>query len=417
MRPAHTRQRGVSMPQGRRFAVLVLALSWPLLGLIGCGTIKRNPVPLEQIDQAQIPDLPGIRSYGAVYSESFQKDLVQSVRDEPPGLYPLNADGTKPYAILILSGGGEKGAFGAGFLNGWTQAGTRPMFKAVTGISTGALIAPFAFLGPDYDKTLRGLFTSIDKKDIIKMRLGTDSLSNSRPLATLIAQYVTEDVLQKVVAEYARGRRLYIGTTNMDAQRLVIWNMGAIAHSDHPASLALFRNVMLASASIPVFMPPVMFEVEVGGKRYDEMHADGGTVAQLFFIGITMDPVGARKELGIKGGGAKLYIIRNDQSDPVPDQVERKLTDIASRTIHTVMKAQSQGDIRRIYALTKLNDIDFNYVEIPKSYVKKEKGMFNTNEMRRLFALGVETGAAKKRWRKKPYLWEHYEKLKRAARK
>jgi hypothetical protein len=166
------------MPQGRRFAVLVLALSWPLLGLIGCGTIKRNPVPLEQIDQAQIPDLPGIRSYGAVYSESFQKDLVQSVRDEPPGLYPLNADGTKPYAILILSGGGEKGAFGAGFLNGWTQAGTRPMFKAVTGISTGALIAPFAFLGPDYDETLRGLFTSIDKKDIIKMRLGTDSLSN-----------------------------------------------------------------------------------------------------------------------------------------------------------------------------------------------------------------------------------------------
>ncbi len=126
MRPTHSSQRGVSMPQGRRFAVLVLALAWPLLGPIGCGTIKRNPVPLEQIDQAQIHELPGIRRYGAEFSESFQKDLVQSVRDEPTGLYPLNADGQKPYSFLILSGGGEKGAFGAGFLGGWTQAGTRP---------------------------------------------------------------------------------------------------------------------------------------------------------------------------------------------------------------------------------------------------------------------------------------------------
>ena len=222
-------------------------------------------------------------------------------------------------------------------------------------------------------------------------------------------------MLQKVAAEHARGRRLYIGTANMDTQHLVIWNMSAIAHSDHPDSLALFRNVMLASASIPVFMPPVMFEVEVGGKRYDEMHADGGTVAQMFFIAFTMDPVAARKELGLKGGGAKLYIIRNDHSDPVSEQVERKLADIASRTIHTVMKAQSHGDLLRIYMIANVNDIDFNYVEIPKSYVEKEKGMFNTNEMRRLFALGVETGAAKKRWRKKPYLWERFDKTKRAA--
>jgi len=405
------------MPQGRRFAVLVLALAWPLLGPIGCGTIKRNPVPLEQIDNAQIPDLPGIRSYGVDFSESFQKDIVQSVRDEPPGLYPLNADGTKPYSFLILSGGGEKGAFGAGFLGGWTQAGTRPLFKGVTGVSTGALIAPFAFLGPDFDETMRGLFTDSDRKDIVKIRLGADSLSNSRPLEKLIAQHVTEDVLQKVAAEHARGRRLYIGTANMDTQHLVIWNMSAIAHSDHPDSLALFRKVMLASASIPVFMPPVMFEVEVGGKRYDEMHADGGTVAQMFFIAFTMDPVAARKELGIKAGGAKLYIIRNDQSDPVSVQVERKLTEIMSRTIHTVMKAQSHGDLLRIYAIAELNDIDFNYVEIPKSYVKKEKGMFNTNEMRRLFALGVEVGAATKRWRKQPYLWDRYEKMRRAARK
>jgi hypothetical protein len=130
-----------------------------------------------------------------------------------------------------------------------------------------------------------------------------------------------------------------------------------------------------------------------------------------------MDPVAARKELGMKGGGAKLYIIRNDQSDPVADQVERKLADIASRTIHTVMKAQSHGDLIRIYAIAELNDIEFNYIEISKSYVKKEKGMFNTNEMRRLFALGVEVGAATKRWRKRPLFWERYEKMKRESRK
>ncbi len=389
---------------------ITLALVLGLLGPIGCGTIPRNPVPVEQIPKAEIPGMPGVRSFGVEHRESFYKDLVQSVRDEPPGLFPKNPDGTKPYAALILSGGGQNGAFGAGFLTGWAQAGTRPTFKIVTGVSAGALIAPFAFVGPDYDDDLKAIFTSLDKKDIVKTRLGREALGNTKPLDALIAQHFTEDMLQKVAAEHARGRRLYIGTTHMDAQRFMVWNMGAIARSGHPDSFALFRKVVLASTSIPIFMPPVMFEIEVDGKRYDEMHADGGVVSNLFFITPTADMARARQELGIKAGGTRIYIIRNGRSDPEPEQVERSLKDITPRTINTVTKFQTQGAIAIMYYFAKLNKNAFNYVEIPASYEKQEKGMFNTAEMNRLYDIGLKVGASPNPWRTKPAFIEAAEK-------
>lgn len=344
--------------------------------------------------------MPGVRSFAD--EPRFTQDLIQSVRDEPPGLFRRNPDGTVAYSVLILSGGGQRGAFGAGFLNGWTKTGTRPTFKAVTGISAGALIAPFAFLGPDYDPLLKELWTTIDQKQIARTRLSAEALANSRPLAELIARFVTWEVLEAVAAEHKRGRRLYIGSTHMDAQQLMIWNMGAIAATGHPDSLALFHKIMLASASIPVFFPPVMFEVEADGVRYDEMHTDGGTVTQLFFIGATMDLLSARRKLGIKAGGSRLYIIRNGQTEPVPEQIERRLKEIAPRTLNTVIKSQSHGDLIRLYGIARRNKMDFNYVEVPSSYVKQEKGTFNTIEMNRLFDLGVKTGASKNPWRKKP---------------
>lgn len=386
----------ITKPHCTAIALVLLAVS----ALAGCATPQRNPIPIESMREAEIPGMPGVRSFAD--EPRFTQDIIQSVREEPPGLFPRNADGTVAYSVLILSGGGQRGAFGAGFLNGWTQTGTRPTFKLVTGISAGALIAPFAFLGPDYDALLKKLWTTIDQKQIARTRLSREALVNSRPLAELIAQYVSWDVLEAVAAEHKRGRRLYIGTTHMGAQRLMIWNMGAIAATGHPGSLELFHNVMRASASIPVFFPPVMFEVEANGVRYDEMHTDGGTVTQLFFMGATMDLMGARRKLGIKAGGARLYIIRNGQSDPVPEQIERKLSEIAPRALNTVIKAQSHGDLVRIYAIARANKIDFNYVEVPSSYVKQEKGTFNKIEMNRLFDLGVKIGSSKNPWEKKP---------------
>ena len=169
---------------------------------------------------------------------------------------------------LALSGGGQDGAFGAGILCGWTEAGTRPQFKLVTGISTGALMAPFAFLGPAYDHVLKEAYTTISDKDVYKAHKPLaillslvnikplPALTENKPMEELVARLVDDKVLAEVAREHRKGRRLLIGTTQMDAQRLVIWNMGAIANSGNPQALALFRKIMVASASIPAFFPP-----------------------------------------------------------------------------------------------------------------------------------------------------------------
>ena len=187
---------------------------------------------------------------------------------------------------LALSGGGSGGAFGAGILTGWTTAGTRPTFDVVSGVSTGALIAPFAFLGSSYDPTLAELYTSGIAETLVRPRpiiglLGA-ALSDPAPLRRLVERYVTDDMLRKIAAEHSKGRRLFVVTTNLDAQRTVIWDMGAIAAHGHEQALVLFRNVLIASASIPAVFPPVMIEVTMNGKRFQEMHSDGGATTQLF---------------------------------------------------------------------------------------------------------------------------------------
>ncbi len=409
MRPTQGSQRTVPMRKRASSAFLLVALSGPILGLIGCGTIPRNPVPIAQIPEAEIPSMPGIRSFIGKRSPSFYQDFVQSIHDEPPDLYPPNPDGLRPYSALVLAGGGPQGAFGAGFLYGWTRAGTRPAFKLVTGISTGAVIAPFAFVGSDYDEVLKTIFTSTSKKNIVRTRLYRDAIGDSRPLAALIAHYFDDDLIEAVAAEHARGRRLYIGTAHMDAQRLMIWNMGAIARSGHPDAVNLFRKVILASASIPVMMPPVMFEVEVDGKRYDEMHVDGGAVNQLFFLGAMIDLLTVGRALDRPAGSHHVYVIENAQSDPIPQQVPRNLRGILKRTLATIVKAHRVGDLNRIYTVARSHGIDFSYVEIPNTYVKESKGLFDTSETTELFDLGTKLAASEDPWRKKPPFYEELE--------
>ena len=205
-----------------------------------------------------------------------------------------------PAYFLAISGGGDNGAYGAGFLNGWTAAGTRPEFKVVTGISTGALIAPFAFLGPKYDHVLEKVYTTSSQKDIFKKRgiaawLFGDSMADTRPLASVIESYVTRALLDEIAAEYAKGRILLVGTTNLDSLEPVIWNMTAIAASQDPRAVPLFRSILLASASIPGAFPPVMIDVNLDGAKYQEMHVDGGTIAQVFLYPPSVSIAGAPK--------------------------------------------------------------------------------------------------------------------------
>ena len=236
-----------------------LAAILVLLGSSCAGPPKRHAVPVEQMDAAELPGLPGVRDWADQFSAELQADIIKSVRDERPGDYPRITEGFPLYDVLALSGGGANGAFGAGFLNGWTASGERPVFKLITGISTGALIAPFAFLGPDYDDELKTAYTTLSTEDIIdvsKLKARKRAaVADTRPLAEQIESWFGEEELTAIAMEHARGRRLYIGTTNLDAQRPVLWNMGAIAASGHPGAPELFHTIMLASASIPVARP------------------------------------------------------------------------------------------------------------------------------------------------------------------
>ncbi|MCI0700322.1 MAG: patatin-like phospholipase family protein, partial [Planctomycetia bacterium] len=191
-------------------------------------------------------------------------------------------------SILVVSGGGAYGAYSAGVLVGWTATGTRPEFDVVTGVSTGALLGAFAFLGPEFDWELQKYYTTIRDEDIYRQRkllpsLLSESLADSAPLAKLIREVATDDRIRRVGIEHQKGRRFYVGTSDIDARRGFVWDMGAIAARDTPEDRELFRAVLLASAAIPGFFPPVRIPVTVDGKRYVERHVDGGTTSSMFF--------------------------------------------------------------------------------------------------------------------------------------
>ncbi len=387
-------------------ALMVIAV------VAGCGSLPRTPVPVDHMLDAQIPGMPGIRSFGMKHSPAFQANLVQSIQAEREDVYCTMPDGTPGYCVLALSGGGATGAFGAGFLNGWSASGSRPPFKLVTGISTGALIAPFAFLGSDYDPQLKEAFTTIESENIFIFRgllraLASDSFAKTAPLADLIERYIDKEMLQAVAAAHAAGRRLFVGTTNLDAQRFLIWNMGAIAASEHSNALKLFRDVVLASASIPAVFPPVMIEVEVDGHQYDEMHADGGTVTQVFFYGNVVDFKAARESAKAAGSptaatGGRVYVIRNAQVRPEREQVERSLVSITPRTLSTMVKAMAFSDLNRIYGKSWARGIDFNYVAVPDDFVWQGEEEFDRAEMNRLYEIGYRLGKSGDAWSKTP---------------
>jgi predicted patatin/cPLA2 family phospholipase len=347
--------------------------------------------------------MPGIRAWGGKLSPEFQRDLVESVRQEQAAVLAGESGRISEYTALALSGGGSDGAFGAGFLNGWSIAGTRPDFKLVTGISTGALIAPFAFLGSNYDDELKEVFTTTSTKDILrfnnifKILFRSEAFASAEPLENVIAQHIDQELLQAVADRHDRGYRLYIGTTNMDAQRLSIWNMGLIATYGTAEALDLFRKIMVASASIPAAFPPVMIEVELNGRRYDEMHTDGGTVTQVFFnAGIIDLQSAAKSALG------DLYVIRNGQLSPEAGQIERKLPEITDRAITTMIKMAAMNNLYRIYAFTGRDNVNFHYVDIPDSYVSQSEEVFDRAEMNRLFEIGYQLGLSGDAWQSEP---------------
>ena len=331
-----------------------MAGAWVALMLTvttGCGTLVRNPVPPELTTTAVVPGMPDVRAWAGHASPALQDDMVLSYKQESRADFPVGADGRVQYTHLLLSGGGANGAFGSGLLNGWTKTGTRPVFKIVTGVSTGALMAPYAFLGPKYDDALRDLYTTTRSQNIfvsgslfgmISQLFFGEALADTGPLASMIAQHVDEQFVREVAAAHSQGRRLYIGTVDLDAQRFIVWNMGLIAQANYPDKVRLFRKVMLASASIPVVFPPVFFDVKADGRLFDEMHVDGGVVAMVFFSAGLFSPLGRAAD---RGRRARL---RPDLRDPQrPAGPADTDADTAHRPRHFETRAGSGRPFRR----------------------------------------------------------------------
>jgi hypothetical protein len=403
--PLHAAGNGTWL---RAAAVVLLVL------LAGCGTLPRNALPADAAFDGKVPGYPDVRGWAFLGSSTLEQDLVHSFAQESPQEFPPDASGTVRYAHLALSGGGANGAFGAGFLNGWTATGQRPVFKIVTGVSTGALMAPFAFIGPPYDQALREFYTTTRSRDIFLLGstfgllwqlVAGEALADTRPLQAMIERHVDAALLQRVAEAHRRGRRLYIGTAYLDAPRFVVWNMGLIASSGRPDALPLFRKVMLASASIPVAFPPVFFEVELtpGGPRYDEMHVDGGVGARVFLNGGVFRGSVIRDRGGQGGQGREdIFVIHNGQLIPPPEAVPRSLSSIAARSIDAMGRAAALGDLFRIYAYAQREEGSFHWITIPRDVQMASEEVFDPVQMQRLYDLGLGMAGKPDPWFTQP---------------
>jgi predicted acylesterase/phospholipase RssA len=382
------------------------ALTGALTLLAACSTVpERAPAPSARYAEAVVPGLPA-NARAWADGEGFQSNQIASLSDaELRAVFP--AVYGRPHAYLAISGGGADGAYGAGLLKGWTAAGDRPEFAIVTGISTGALIAPFAFLGPQYDAVLEEIYTSYTTDQVVELRpIATipfgDSVLEIEKFDALIAKYVTDDVIDEIAAAHRSGRRLFIGTTNLDVGRPVSWNIGGIAASDAPGRQALIRKLMRASASIPGVFPPVYIDVEIDGARYDEIHVDGGATSQVFLYPAKVDFRVIVERLRVQGK-PRAFIIRNSPlNPPVAPLASAGIVPIAGKSISSLIRTQGLGDLHALYTGALRDGMEYNLAFVPESFDRQPAEFFDRAYMQALFELGYSRARAGYPWSRTP---------------
>jgi len=330
---------------------------------------ERATFTVQDQDAAVIPGIADARVWGD--SES------QFARLLPPASGPW----------LAISGGGSDGAYGAGVLTGWSEAGTRPEFAVVTGVSIGALIAPFAFLGPRYDEELHKNFTTIGAADIFEDRRTRDSLFDYWPLKRVVEQRVTAKLLSEIAAEHARGRRLFVVTTNLDAGRRVVWNMGAIAARGEQG-LKLFRDILLASSSIPGFFSPVPIEVEANGKKFHELHGDGTLTAPFFVVPEAMLSAYSTSRLPF----SQLYVLVNSKLGPEFKMPDRNIPGVLGRSIGVALTAALRTEVMLTYVGAQRHGVALRIAHVDPAFDHPSRGPFDGKYMQALYDVGVAAG-------------------------
>jgi hypothetical protein len=347
----------------------------------------RQPFTATDQERAVIAGFPDAR-FWADSPAAFLQALTKPSEPKPSETIGRTAHGPSSGPWLVLSTGGEDGAYGAGLLAGWAATGKRPDFTVVTGVSTGALMAPFVFAGPQYDGDLRTAYTTIGAVDIFEIGGREDSLFDTWPLKDLIKRLVTDKLLADIAAEHARGRRLFVLTTNLDAGRPVAWDIGAIATRRNPQALALVRNILLAASSIPGAFPPVLIAAEAGGKQFEEMHADGGLGAQFY---VAPDALQASTS-DFRLPASELFIIINMKLAHDFHLTERSLSGILSRSIAAAIRVVTRNTIDRAYMLAQRSEVPFHLAFVDEDFSAPHRGAFDSNYMKALFEFGYTQG-------------------------
>jgi predicted acylesterase/phospholipase RssA len=370
-------------------------------------TRDRSAVPSTEIEAARVSGYSDIRFWGDEVTPTIEAVIRRQYRQvRQASLAGESGASMRKAEFLAISGGGGDGAYAAGFLTGWTRSRQRPHFEVVTGVSTGALAAPFAFLGPRYDGALRDIYTRYGDSDLVTDRGFLGFLGSSRydtaPLRRLIEQYMTDEVLEAIAQEYAKGRRLLVQTTNIDAQRPVIWDLSAIAASQQPDRRDLIVQVLLASSAIPGIFPPIRIRVNADGHSYDELHVDGGVTAQLFFA--PPRTRFARFEKMAFGSARKrtLYVIRNGKLTPDYKPTEERAFPLAIRSIATLTKYQGLSDLRRLDRIASETNARVLFTSIPPTFTEAARSEFDRAYMSELFLVGEQMGQSGQAWHSNP---------------
>jgi predicted acylesterase/phospholipase RssA len=378
----------------RRVPLLLLACA---ALAAGCAAGRRSAAPPLTRDSAYFQ--PGAVDEARPLETEMLRALAERGRVANASPDPA----ARPKAYLALSGGGKFGAFTAGVLGGWSAAGDRPQFDVVTGVSTGALIATYAFLGPEYDRATAELFTSVTTRDVYRRRpvgalFWSDAAASSAPLKRLIDCHVDDDIIARVARAHAAGRRLYVGTTNLDARKFVIWDMGAIAASGRPDAKDLYRSVLLASASVPGLLPPVEIAAETPDGHITELHADGGTTAGVFLH--VPSPGGAA---ACPPAGSSVYVIVAGKLYADPAVTDRRTVRVAESALSSVVYAQTRAELFRISSLCAYARMNFRLASLPQDFpVGADAMSFDAEELRRLYEAGYAAASGGKAWRDTP---------------
>ena len=366
-------------------ALLVCILS--LCGLPGCAVVRQPSPSLE----ATADSPGGIRVMGP--DHRFADVSIGSVARRAQDLR-----GGEPVTILALSGGGADGAFGAGALVGLTQAGVRPQFSVVTGVSAGAFLAAYAFLGPEWDQQLIDSYTSGRAEHLLQPRgLGMifdSSVYRGRPLEQLVDHYLSDALIQAVAHEAASGRLLLVATTNVDTGETVIWDLGSIAMNGGPDAKTLFRDILVASASVPGMFPPVIIRVQGEQGDYSEAHVDGTTTVPFLVPSALLHAPDQRAD----HTPPEVYVIVDGRLSEQPKSVELRFRTIVSRSISTGLTHMTRTTLELTATTAQLQGANLQYSAIPTAYPNLTPFDFRTSTMRSLYQYGYECAHTGRLW-------------------